>query len=389
MFRLGFVALLGLSLALGACSSKKGHPDDGGGKSSGDNSNQGEQKPSDSQNLYASLFQVDFVEASEPNTYKMQISWPADIGKISLQYGQGPDKSEVFVFDTTNTFQATVSGGTPVDFEIKSLEVSSIVGFSANPPKDLIVNSILELTQNSYWTYNRVYFNPGGTIVTSGFDLTLNAKKILVSDKITADKRLSQILTTRHTAPHTVMNPKEYAGSNIVINSQMASGVLRIGMLGIDGENGLAGSVISPSPSQPDPTLNGADGSPAVASFFKCKVQPTNGKNGKAGAQGTSGGNAKNGGNTGNLALVIADNDDLQVILTAKAGVGGQGGRGAPGGPGGKGGKAGALDKKKLCKPARNGYSGPQGPRGKDGMNGKAGQVGTLEYSGIKNIRRE
>lgn len=358
------------------------------------------------------------IEEDEiPGIYKFTLTWPESAQDVLVEH-LGLSKTVL----NSNSYASKIGHGeeTVVVLTSRNLSGKTItrLPIHVRAERDLFVDRDLYLTENMTFNVGRVYFYQGRKIITNGYDLTINAKRIIVEDesiycsKTNSDKcgngeypSQVNIITSYLTESTTARNILE--GSKISISSGYATGILRIAAIGFDGLDGASGDELNRQngvdPYAVKANLKGADGQAGIAEAFSeacvrgngnmdlpcerktlyCKQQPTAGQNGKPGAKGTAGEAGQKGGNTGDVYVTISEPSDLVVKVWHKPGRGGRGGEGAPGFVGGPGGKAGDRAGS-VCQAARDGEQGPQGPQGDKGPDGEPGEVGRVQVSGVQ-----
>lgn len=354
---------------------------------------------------------VVFEEMPDPNVYRMVLTWPSTIRTMELHLNRDFKK----ILSQVHRHDVIVSGGETQNLNLVSLDqfgspISSLE-LKATAPTDFIVDGQVKMTREQNIDANRVFFMQDSQLITNGFGLSITTNKLMIrksSEKIEslAPWNKAHILTT---LPGTVAESKrELNGSNIFISAKNATGVLRVALIGVNGQNGESGDAFATRTGvsrERNPALNGKNGAdgkvdsrqvPCRAKFdvpcerevAVCSVQPENGGNGLPGAKGITGQPGWDGGNTGNFVLVVEDSTDFAVEVGRRRGSPGKGGAGSAGFLGGLPGKAGKHPGA-PCSPARDGSPGPNGPTGDSGQDGKVGADGTITTGPVRSEIRE
>lgn len=353
---------------------------------------------------------IRFDEMPDPNSYRVVITWPANIKR--MQIVRAKDARPTIVAGQ-NEFSELVRGGETVSYgllvqdsfgaHLQALNLEAVV------PLDLVVDSEVILKKDRIIEVNRLVFRENGIIRTNGFNLTIESNAIIVDQRDQSSLRgalidQAHILTV---FPGTeVQGNQMIVGSNIRISAKVANGRLLLGMIGAVGKRGRSGHEmeILQSPQKrksPDLSRSGANGLDAISVLQqrpcaplnnamdiscdiptpRCDRQPMNGANGLAGDAGFDGEKGERGGSTGSVDFFVDDHRRFSVDLLFRKGVGGVGGLPGPGFPGGKGGSAGKTAA--ACGTAVDGENGPAGPHGKPGDRGENGDLGSFNGNGV------
>jgi hypothetical protein len=352
---------------------------------------------------------IRFDEMPDPNSYRVVITWPANIKR--MQIVRAKDARPTIVAGQ-NEFSELVRGGETVSYgllvqdsfgaHLQALNLEAVV------PRDLEVREKVSLAEHTAIRVNRTFFLGGG-YVTNGFNLSLETNLLIIPEEIGLPRAPTpidgaHILTT---FPGTeIAGNHMKVGSKILVSAKIAKGRMILGMIGAVGKRGQSGQELetlqNPQKRKSlDPNQRGANGLDGISVLQqrpcaplnnamdiscdiptpRCDRQPTNGANGQIGDAGFDGETGERGGNTGSVDLFIEDHKRFKVDLLYRKGVGGAGGAPGPGFPGGKGGIAGKTAA--ACGTALDGANGPFGPMGKPGEPGNDGSIGSFNGNGV------
>lgn len=383
------LTLMMLLLGLGACSFKKPSAQSPEEKAAAEVLQTIEQQKFDGQ-LSESNVRVQFLETQVPGEYTLLVQWPQGIPamKVSLN-----NRHYQIINNATSMRDVSFAGQ---ENSIHLIALNSIGGeisalaLKANAPKDLIINRDVELTENTNYDVNRVYFLNKAKVRTNGFNLSIQTNKLYTGLEVQS-KTNPMIPNEAHIVTFPLTNVAtsydQLKGSTIEIKARKAFGQLRIAMIGINGQDGAPGT--TPAATSALDGANGQaadvrqdvyscmqeDGRPCLDTMkFLCMVHPTNGDNGKKGLTGHQGQNGWNGGNSGALAVVIEDSSEFRLEVAQRRGQPGKGGPGGLGSAGGRGGKPGE-NSFGACRNAQSGAPGPQGDLGAPGADGQPGLI--------------
>lgn len=350
--------------------------------------------------------QLEFLEGS-PGFYFARLSWPARVPRVQIT--KSDDARPILVADK-NEYTEIVTAGESVSF---GLSIADAMGLTVQSirmdgvaPKDLEVRDPRSFDRDTIYDYNRIFFYEGGRLVTNGFNLTLKAKKLIVSGRSNETDKDSVAIRSHIIThyPDAVLNGKvRRENSKINIDADYAEGELVLMMIGPHGRNGKSGNELARergiSLATRDSALVGAKGSDGVGSISGrpcarglegveigcdqprpfCRVQPTSGGPGKKGARGLQGEAAEDGGDTGSAYFKIGDYRKFKVLIYTRPGKPGLPGVGGDGFLGGLGGQPGAVPE--GCTAASAGPNGPNGDKGLAGGEGREGRLGPFESS--------
>ena len=349
---------------------------------------------------------LEFLEGTA-GFYFARLSWPDRVPRV--QVTKSDDARPILVADK-NEYTEIVTAGQKVSFGLAIADAMGItiqsIRLDGTAPKDLEVRDPRKLLGDTVYDYNRIFLYQGGKIITNGFNLTLKAKKILVTENpngISKESAASSAHIITH-YPDTFLNGEiRRENSKINIDADYAEGELVLMMIGPHGRNGKSGNVLAKerglSLSVRDAALAGAKGNDGVGLISGrpcmrgmegmdivceqprpfCSVQPTSGLPGKKGAQGLKGEPGEDGGDTGSVYFKVADHSKFKVLIYSRPGKPGAPGPGGDGFLGGAGGQPGAAPE--GCVAASAGPNGPNGDKGPNGSDGREGRIGPYESS--------
>ncbi len=352
---------------------------------------------------------IRFDEMPDPNSYRVVITWPANIKR--MQIVRAKDARPTIVAGQ-NEFSEIVRGGETVSYGLLVQDSFGAhlqaLNLEAVAPLDLELRKRKDLNEDTLVRVNRVFF-AGGGFLTNGYNLTIEANTIIIPEEIGFPRAPTpidgaHILTV---FPGTQINGNQMsAGSNIRITAKVATGKMIIGLIGANGKKGRSGQELEMQQNPQkrkslDPNRRGANGLDAISALTqrpcaplnngmdiscdiptpKCERQPTNGANGLIGEVGFDGERGERGGNTGSIHFFIQDRSQFTADILFRKGKRGYGGAPGPGFPGGIGGTAGKTAA--ACGNAVDGSNGPIGPPGKPGEQGDDGHLGTFFGNGV------
>jgi hypothetical protein len=222
-----------------------------------------------------------------------------------------------------------------------------------------------ELILNAPVTYrgNKLLLKGGTKIVTNGYNLTLNSKRIEVEGGVQILSFLPRELPigrVGRSAGEIKIQTEKISGSVLTVNN--------FGEAGGSGAKGYTGQ-------------QGSTGETGDQRFWRDLSGCTGGENGRSGGQGRQGSQGQQGANGGNDGVVsqievvskMIDRDGSVIACGGTCGgLGGQGGPGGDGGPGGRGGEGAPGNTQ--CGGTN---AGPAGPTGSVGLQGQAGSIGS------------
>lgn len=342
---------------------------------------------------------VRFDETDVIGFYEMVLTWPSAIATMMITIDDRTP--EIRQQSDGGIFKMMASSGKEHKIELIAYDSLgspvSTLSLVERVPIDLVVDKTFHLNKSENFEVNRIFFHDGAQIVTNGFDLYINAKKIFIVNEEFASSRvpahLAHIITT---LPNSLATDRgRLMGSKIQISADQAVGTLAVALIGYNGPDGQNGADASP----PAPgALNGVNGQPGQqksrwqpcrTSFnidipcepevVVCSVAATPGADGKPGLNGSPGADGWSGGSTGDLVVDIKNSSEFKLEVAQKVGLPGKGGFGGKGTPGGKGGLGG--HKTPYCGAAGNGKDGPHGVKGADGKNGEPGKKSTVIHN--------
>ncbi len=334
---------------------------------------------------------IEFEENRVPGSYDLIISWPKVVPSMKVSIDGMP-------YSISKSFTHKIAVGHNEEYQIHLVAQNSLGGdISAytkvvRSPTDLLIKERKNLTEDTTLKARRIYFFEGGKIQTNGFSLNIIADKIYTTSSLDSGKMSNFTEAHIRTNPPTqiAQTEKQLNGSHISIEAKKAYGILRLALIGMDGQDGESGK-----DAVADSALNGTPGKDGVIEALvesclgpdglpcrqkpsiQCTSNPTNGGPGKKGYTGGRGGDGWNGGNSGTAAIFVKDSSDFLLEVMQRRGRPGKGGDGGKGSAGGLGGSAGANPQGK-CRSASNGANGStgdQGPRGHDGQPGLLKEV--------------
>jgi|GEM_PF-1596233 len=407
MFRRYFL-IVTLGFAIQACSFKKDGSDDKSPAANNTDVIETIKKEQEKQAFAGQLTEqnvsVNFYETERPGIYKMILQWPSAISRMQIIVNEGApvikaavnSHEETVASDRTYrvSFLAYDSLGAPMS----SLTIEKIA------PKDYVVDGIQSLKKDTLVEANRIFFLPSSQIISNGYNLSLITKKLIILDNSSSagvpNYLVAQVLTRLPTAK--IETDLDKRQSSITIQADKAVGVLKVALVGANGNDGRSGQELEQlkgiqkvnaqlnGPAGADGVLGwttkscpkrfSVDGPPCEKEIPLCQKAPTNGGDGLPGEAGHDGENGEDGGPTGSLTALIKDHSSFSLEVIQMAGKPGKGGQGAPGHPGGRGGDPG-KNPGSPCANAQRGSDGPVGVRGADGKDGKPGLVGEVLHS--------
>lgn len=356
------------------------------------------------ENIAAAISSTDILTTFTPlpqhHQYEMTISWPKTIPFVMLQHGPLQTLKK-----GSDSFSTVISSDMPqseVILETKNSQGHTIskVTLLPQPPKDIVVSKVAQ-TGDLEIHANRIFIDSTTPIATNGFNLSIKADQIIVSNPawISTVETWSEV--------HYSSDSRLISGGSISIQARKILGHLTLYLYGVNGTQGRDGALLESIANVPTPK-NGAPGAaggnkvevlgcmqnPSYnsdvrylknAEVLKCRSEsvthcspaPTNGGKGEDAPKAMDGENGGDGGNTPNVFINVEELE-TGITIRRKVGKGGTGGKAAPPRQGGRGGAAGAPDPKALCPAAAPGADGANGSAGRDGSPGKNGQMGTL-----------
>lgn len=345
---------------------------------------------------------VKFEPQSHPLQYKMIITWPKQIKRIQLDIN---DDAPVIISlaDNQNYYEKLVKSEEVQKINLIAFDsisggpISSLL-LTKTPPLDYLFDRPKNLIQNTTMNAERVFFKDGHTLYTNGYALTINAQQLIVlsDESYQNNSILSSHILTRHPSVK-IKKDEDNFDLPIIIKVKSAIGLLKVGLVGADGNDGRNGVDIERllNIQRIDPSKNGKPGSAGEIQTLRqpckkmgpditgcepittiCKKQPQDGEPGEQGSKGEDGENGQDGGPTGSISVFIEDHLNFKLQVFQRRGLPGVGGLGASGHPGGKGGEPGASQY--PCRTASKGLDGLPGENGKNGIGGKPGNLGTI-----------
>ncbi len=316
------------------------------------------------------------VENGElPEKYIVHFGWPriSDSAEIRIKTDKvlGTLKSDQTIFTHTVSHNQTLT----YVFEVLNPTGEVIDKFSKKVliPQDLIITELnSEIKEDQFIKVNRLYLSVH-PLRTNGFKVRIDA------DQIISEKGIIESFPENAQAP---FDTDGRSAGELLINSKIARGELKIIMQGEHGGNGSKGKAIA----QAGAGSRGSSGQwlceekiksiETVIQFrgycgcHKMGSQGGAGANGEKGNQGLAG---KSGGDSGFAKINIVIGDELNLTTFSIPGLAGKGGEGGDGQPGGAGGP-GFGDR---CS-GENGPSGATGAMGDQGLQGLPGKKGTF-----------
>ena len=349
---------------------------------------------------------LEFLEGAA-GFYFARLSWPDRVPRV--QVTKSDDARPILVADK-NEYTEIVTAGQKVSFGLAIADAMGItiqsIRLDGTAPKDLQVAEVRKLDQDTLLKYNRIFFYEGGKFVSNGYNLSIEAKKLIFVEKVKQGSK-ETFFDGAHIITHypdTFLNGEiRRENSKINIDADYAEGELVLMMIGPHGRNGKSGNVLAKerglSLSVRDAALAGAKGNDGVGLISGrpcmrgmegmdivceqprpfCSVQPTSGLPGKKGAQGLKGEPGEDGGDTGSVYFKVADHSKFKVLIYSRPGKPGAPGPGGDGLLGGAGGQPGAAPE--GCVAASAGPNGPKGDKGPNGSDGREGRIGPYESS--------
>lgn len=349
---------------------------------------------------------LEFLEGAA-GFYFARLSWPDRVPRV--QVTKSDDARPILVADK-NEYTEIVTAGQKVSFGLAIADAMGItiqsIRLDGTAPRDLQVAEVRKLDQDTVLKYNRIFFYNGGKFVTNGYNLSIEAKKLIFVEKVKEGSK-ETFFESAHVITHypdTFLDGEiRRENSKINIDADYAEGELVLMMIGPHGRNGKNGNVLAQerglSLSVRDAALAGAKGNDGVGLISGrpcmrgmegmdivceqprpfCSVQPTSGLPGKKGAQGLKGEPGEDGGDTGSVYFKVADHSKFKVLIYSRPGKPGAPGPGGDGFLGGAGGQPGAAPE--GCVAASAGPNGPNGDKGPNGSDGREGRIGPYESS--------
>lgn len=357
---------------------------------------------------------VTFTEQPTPRVYQMKVTWPEQIKRIQVSVN---DETPVIYTSANpgNVYEKLVFSERPQNIELIAYDslggapISSL-SITRSAPPDYVLESFITLRKDTVIEVNRFFILPNSQILTNGNHLSIITKKLIIQtnealDAFASEGSLANAHIITHVPGDKINSELDSRESAITIQAEEAIGLLRVGLVGADGNNGRDGDIIekalgiskSNTINDGTPGENGVlksmtlfkgmnpDGTPREKEVFLCEKAPTNGTNGKPGSAGHAGENGQDAGPTGSLSIILKDQAQFSLQVIQKAGRPGKGGKGATGHNGGSGGQPG-KNPGHPCSSAQKGSDGPQGPNGADGRDGQPGKIGNI-LPGVKQIK--
>lgn len=353
---------------------------------------------------------IRFDEMPDPNSYRVVITWPANIKR--MQIVRAKDARPTIVTGQ-NEFSELVRGGETVSYgllvqdsfgaHLQALNLEAVV------PLDLELRERQKLSKDTLIRVNRIFF-AGGSFLTNGYNLNIEANLLVIPEEIdrpTAPTPLDGAHILTFFTDTKISENHMKVGSKVLISAKVAIGQMKIGMIGANGRQGKSGAEIETKlfpkkRTSLDPIRSGKNGLDAISVMTqrpcaplnsemdiscdiptpRCDRQPTNGTDGLRGDTGQNGGQGEQGGNTGTVDFFIDDHVRFKADIIYRKGEGGPGGAPGPGFPGGKGGRAGKTAE--ACGTAVGGIDGQVGPSGAGGKIGDTGDMGPFNGNGVR-----
>jgi hypothetical protein len=393
-FSIRNLVMIGLCLSLGACAFKK---EDAEQKKT-DQLVEDVTKKVNEQNgtaveLNKTNVSIEF-EPSSPGYYNLIINWPETVGTMEIFLNGQLEKS----VSGDDTFKKLVHTEDEIKINLRAYasvamggRLLSIYEREEVVPKDIVIERILDLSEDTTITARRLFILKQGRILTKGYKLTVNVDQILIG----ALPPLGRAEDSYHIVTYRDSDKASTSlNSSIEINSNTAEGNLYVALIGLNGKDGRdAKEFALPFAGLAQAGANGINGVTGYSNEIcgadhegcyserYCETEPTNGGNGKDGAPGTNGENGENGGSTGSLSIKIQNSSNFSVNVLQRPGLGGKGGAGTPGQKGGPGGAAGSPSP--SCEKAQPGQPGKDGRNGAPGQDGECGVLGAV----ISNVK--
>lgn len=351
---------------------------------------------------------LSFEELPMPDQYVARITWPSTIKRIALTKW---DDSRERVITNQTEFSERVIGGTALSYIVKVQDsfgtTISTREFAATVPKDQVVVGRRALNEDANWSNrNRVFFLKESQILLNGFNLSIEAKRLVVDHPNVQDRAPTEYAHILTNEPHALVKNGRVGGSIINIQADRAEGNLIVHLMGAKGLPGKSGSQKikegNISLDTPKPEQKGAPGQPGRSrvralpckgmrgdvpcdSQIICEAAPTNGGAGQNGLPGPSGDRGESGAKTGSIYFDVKDHRDFTATVYFTKGPGGDGGEGSEVGyVGGLGGEPGAPAN--GCPSAIAGPRGSRGGKGQNGASGEEGEVGDMRGNGVNLI---
>ena len=311
------------------------------------------------------------TETDVPHQYQLAISWPSDIKKVFIEN----DGRRILETDSIRQHFLILKDNTKYNIKVFSADGDRpvLIGESQGlTPKDYSFNGIVELKNDLEIMANRVYFSNQTKVQTNGFQLKVQAQKV-VSD----DAEIFSFLENSKAEP----SQDGKSGGLVHIVSIEALGNLKInlkGQNGGDGIDGLPWTTVAAGGSVGSTGGHSCAKSPiGIGGALKCwcTSQPGNGTNGAGGAKGNSGTKAGSGGSSGKIIVEVSDSSEFTAEPSQQIGLAGIAGKGSDGQEGGAGGPPGNPTSSEC----RNASQGPQGAKGAIGDDGVVGIDGSKE----------
>lgn len=314
---------------------------------------------------------VAMTETDVPHQYQLTISWPSDIKKVFIEN----DGRRILETDSIRQHFLLLKDNTKYNIKVFSADGDRpvLVGEAqGQTPKDYSFSGVVELKEDLEIEANRVYFSNQTKVQTNGFQLKVQAQKI-VSD----NAEIFSFLENSKAEP----SQDGKSGGLVHIMSVEAIGNLKInlrGQNGGDGVDGLPWTTVA---------AGGSVGSTGGHSCLKpgigiggplkcwCTSQPGDGTSGANGAKGNAGTKAGSGGSSGKIIVEVSDSSEFTAEPSQHIGLAGVAGKGSDGQEGGAGGPPGNPTSKEC----RNANQGPQGVKGAKGDDGAVGTDGSKE----------
>lgn len=316
------------------------------------------------------------LEGAGFNTYRVQVSPPANTKTIERTNIQTLEKTRLWLPNTAWVDDATVAGG---HYQYRFLSASGeVLGETlVTVPLDMVLAGPVSVKSLKLGRPLRRLLLTADSLLKVGSEgIELKAETILVEPG-------ARIETFPAGTKASAAKESGASGGQVRLVALTAQGHLVAEMRGVDGQDGLVGQPY------PEPAAAGASYPETITGRGQCEnlKKGGDGHKGLTGRQGEDGGT---GGNTGSLIINVLNDQDLQVDVRWSPG---KGGRPGEGGPGQLGGAAGVSEVRKIVSRLRGADAGqenesicptiPDGIRGEDGPMGRPGTPGRDGIQGV------
>ena len=217
--------------------------------------------------LQSSMVSMVVEPLSDPNSYSVKFTWPKDVKPFRIKSSAGKT-FEATVADVG--YSESVAGGKQYSFRFQTIDSNEYFDLTASVPVDLVLSGKIDYSGDKVIRANRLFISQDAVISTFRNSLDIKAKEIhsrggLIQNYPPGFKECVR------------MSPEAYAGGNIKISSEVASGSLTISMSGATGcrwqeKGGKGGHVVisidEGASFDPDIRLLRAQGGPEEQSFM-------------------------------------------------------------------------------------------------------------------------